>query len=264
VGNGLLRVRAIQPLAGALDVQSAMGDALAAISEAADVDLLVLPELATTRYDIRRHLSQAAPQPGDPDVLALQQAAARVRTVVVLGFAEHEGDARLYNSALVIDTDGSIAGIVRKTHLFAGESRVFIPGSVIEPIRTSIGNLGVAICYDIEFPEVARSLALGGAELFVVLSANMHPYTNYHLTYAKARAMENNIPLVVANWVGDGPRFSFLGHSCIVSATGEILADAGSGPGHAEASVLPGRDAVDTDLNYLAQRRPDLYRLHRP
>ena len=61
------------------------------------------------------------------------------------------------------------------------------------------------------------ALALAGAQLLVVLSANMHPYTDYHLTYAKARAMENGLPLALSNWVGDGPRLSFLGRSCIVS-----------------------------------------------
>jgi predicted amidohydrolase len=258
-----LDVRVIQPPAGELDVPAAMAEAAAAIRAAADVDLLVLPELATTRYDIRRHLVEVAPQVGDQGLQELCAAAADSGTVVVLGFAERDSDASgaaLYNSALVIDADGSIAGVVRKAHLFAGETRVFTAGTVLAPVRTSRGVLGVAICYDIEFPETARSLALAGAELFVVLSANMDPYTDYHLTYAKARAMENNLPLVVANWVGEGPRFTFLGRSCIVSPTGEILADAGTDPGIAQATVTLGRSQVDPDLDYLGQRRPELYR----
>lgn len=260
-----LRIRVVQPQAGALDVPAALADATTAIVNAAPADLLVLPELATTRYDIRRHLPQVAPQVDDDALQALCRAASASRTVVVMGFAERAGDdtgttgTRLYNSALVIDTDGSIAGVVRKAHLFAGETKVFAQGDLLAPVDTSIGILGVAICYDIEFPETARSLALAGADLFVVLSANMDPYTDYHVTYAKARAMENNLPLVVANWVGEGPRFTFLGRSCIVSANGEILADAGIEPGHAEATVTIGRGPVDPDLDYLAQRRPELY-----
>ena len=256
-----LIVRVIQPQAGELDVTAAMAEASAAIRSAADVDLLVLPELATTRYDIRRHLVEVAPQLGDQGLQELCAAAADSGTVVVLGFAERDDPGRaLYNSALVIDADGSIAGVVRKAHLFAGETRVFAAGTALEPVPTSRGVLGVAICYDIEFPETARSLALAGADLFVVLSANMDPYTDYHLTYAKARAMENNLPLVVANWVGEGPRFTFLGRSCIVSPTGEILADAGTNPGFAQATVTLGRGQVDPDLDYLGQRRPELYR----
>lgn len=257
-----VRVRVIQPQAGELDVSQAMSVVNAAMS--ADVDLLVLPELATTRYDIRRNIGQVAPQVDDPMIQELRSAAAAAGTVLVLGFAErddHNGaESVLYNSALVIDADGAIAGVIRKAHLFAGEARVFQSGSVLEPVHTAIGSLGVAICYDIEFPETARTLALAGAQLFVVLSANMDPYTDYHLTYAKARAMENNLPLVVSNWVGSGPKFTFLGRSCIVSANGEILADAGTAPGHAEALVDIGRSQVDPDLDYLAHRRPELYR----
>jgi len=265
-----LRIRVTQPRAGELDVPAAMAEIKQAVLAAGDVDLLVIPELATTRYDIRRHLGEVAPQVDDPAMQELRQAASAVGTVVVLGFAERsessaDGPA-LFNSALVIDADGSIAGVVRKAHLFAGETRVFAAGDQLAPVHTSIGALGVAICYDIEFPETARSLALAGAELFVVLSANMDPYTDYHLTYAKARAMENNLPLVVANWVGQGPRFTFLGRSCIVSASGQILADAGIEPGDAQAAVTVGRSQVDADLDYLAQRRPELYRpeLYRP
>jgi predicted amidohydrolase len=257
-----LDVRVIQPRAGELDVPAAMAEATDAVRAAADVDLVVLPELATTRYDIRRHLSDVAPQVDGEGLRELRAAAAASGTVVVLGFAERAGDApgdALYNSALVIDADGSIAAVVRKAHLFAGETRVFAAGTMLEPVPTSRGTLGVAICYDIEFPETARTLALAGAELFVVLSANMDPYTDYHLTYAKARAMENNLPLVVANWVGQGPRFTFLGRSCIVAPTGEILADAGTDPGFAQATVTLGRSQVDPDLDYLGQRRPELY-----
>lgn len=259
-----LRIRVSQPQAGELDVTAAMAEAQEAVLAAADVDLLVLPELATTRYDIRRHLSEVAPQADDPAMQELREAAIFAGTVVVLGFAERADsptqNSALFNSAIVIDADGSIAGIVRKAHLFAGEARVFAAGDRLAPVHTSIGALGVAICYDIEFPETARSLALAGAELLVVLSANMDPYTDYHITYAKARAMENNLPLVVANWVGAGPRFTFLGRSCIVSASGQILADAGVEPGQAEACVPLGRVQVDADLDYLAQRRPALYR----
>jgi len=239
-----------------------MEAATAAVEESADVDLIVLPELAATRYDLRRHLIDVAPQADDPRMMRLRDAAARARTVAVVGFAERVDDApsALHNSALVIEADGSIAGIVRKTHLFGGETRVFTPGSAITPVPTSVGMLGVVVCFDIEFPEVGRTLAMAGADILVVLSANMHPYTDYHLTYAKSRAMENGIPLVLSNWVGQGPRFDFLGRSCIVSAKGEILADAGDQPGHAEATIqLAAMAELAADLDYLAHRRPQLY-----
>lgn len=254
-------VRVVQPLAGPLDPHSALTTVIESIAAASGTtDLLVLPELATTRYDIRRHIGEVAPL---VDSGAFDQVRAQVSEaslVAVIGMVEVSGE-ELFNSAVVIDADGSIAGIVRKSHLFAGERKVFAAGATIEPIRTSLGALGVAICYDIEFPEVARSLALTGADMLVVLSANMHPYTDYHVTYAKARAMENQLPLALSNWVGQGPRFDFLGRSCIVSAQGQILADAGDRPGHADATLCLGPSPdMDADLDYLGQRRPELYR----
>jgi predicted amidohydrolase len=256
-----IRVRVVQPAAGALDPEAAMAMVTEAISAASGhVDLLVLPELATTQYDLRRHISQIAPTVDGPAFELVRERVREASLVAAIGLVEVDGQA-LFNSAVVIDTDGSLAGIVRKSHLFAGEAKVFAPGSAVEPVDTSLGRLGVAICYDIEFPEVARTLAVAGAEILVVGSANMHPYTDYHLTYAKARAMENGIPLALANWVGQGPRFDFLGHSCIVSAEGRILADAGEVPGHADAEVRLGPiSAIHADLDYLAHRRPELYR----
>ena len=171
---------------------SLIADAISAASGQAD--LLVLPELATTQYDIRRHIGQIAPALDGEQFTELRELARQAHLVAVVGLVE-VADPVLYNSAAVIDADGSLAGVVRKSHLFAGERRVFAAGSTIGPIRTSLGQLGVAVCYDIEFPEVARSLAVAGAEALIVISANMHPYTDYHLTYAKSRAMENGIPV---------------------------------------------------------------------
>lgn len=256
--NREIRIRVVQPAAGPLDPESAMSMIADAIRSASGhADLLVLPELATTQYDIRHHIGQIAPALDGEQFTELRELARQAHLVAVVGLVEVE-DSALYNSAAVIDADGSLAGVVRKSHLFAGERKVFAAGSTISPIRTSLGQLGVAVCYDIEFPEVARTLALASADMLVVLSANMHPYTDYHLTYAKSRAMENGIPLALSNWVGQGPRFDFLGRSCIVTAQGQIVADAGSGPGHADAAVILG-DPADPDLDYLAHRRPTLY-----
>lgn len=253
-----VRVRVVQPAAGPLDPEAALAMIEESIIAASgSIDLLVLPELATTQYDIRRHIGQIAPALTSTAFERIRTLVREASLVAVVGMVEAQGE-NLFNSAAVIDVDGSIVGVVRKAHLFAGERKVFLAGSTIESVSTSLGPLGVAVCYDIEFPEVARTLALAGARLLVVLSANMHPYTDYHVTYAKSRAMENQLPLALSNWVGQGPRFDFLGHSCIISAQGEILADAGDQPGHADAILQLG-SALDADLDYLAHRRPELY-----
>jgi predicted amidohydrolase len=139
--------------------------------------------------------------------------------------------------------------------------KVFRPGSAIEPVATSAGVLGVAVCFDMELPETMRTLAVRGAELLVVTTANMAPYAPYQDVYTRARAMENGLPLVLANWVGQGPRFEFVGRSRIVSQTGEVLADAGDdGPATISAEVLIRPiAAIDPSIDYLAVRRPELY-----
>lgn len=256
----VIRVRSAQLAAGALQVSEAVDTVISAIdSAAASTDLLVLPELATTRYDIRHGIGDVAPQPGGGDFDRIADAVRRANLVLVLGFLERYGET-LFNSAIVLDRDGSSAGVVRKTHLFAGEKKVFAAGESLEPVDTSLGRLGVQICYDMEFPEVCRTLAIKGAQILVASSANMHPYTSYHEIYCRARAMENGLPLVVSNWVGQGPRFDFLGRSSIVSSTGEVLADAGVEPGDASAAVtIAPISEVDPDVDYLAYRRPELY-----
>lgn len=256
----VIRVRSAQLAAGALEVPKAVDDIIAVIENAAaTTDLLVLPELATTRYDIRRGIGDVAPQPGGEDFQRITDAVRRADLVLVLGFLERQKETH-FNSAIVLDRDGSSAGVVRKTHLFAGETKVFAAGELLEPVDTSVGRLGVQICYDMEFPEVCRTLAMKGAQILVASSANMHPYTAYHEVYCRARAMENGLPLVVSNWVGQGPRFDFLGRSSIVSSTGEVLADAGVEPGHASANVtIAPISHIDPDVDYLAYRRPELY-----
>jgi predicted amidohydrolase len=257
----LVRVRAVQLQAAALDVDAAVTDVVAAIEASrGEADLVVLPELATTRYDIRRHLHDVAPSPGDAVFDRISLAVREAGVVAVVGFAERV-DGQTFNSAAVIDSDGTLAGVARKTHLFAGERKVFEPGTAIEPISTSVGVLGVLICFDLELPEVARSLTVGGAEMLVVSSANMHPYTAYQEVFARARAMENGVPLVLSNWVGQGPRFDFLGASTVVSSQGAVLADAGVLPGQVTATVSLAHIAtIDPDVDYLPRRRPDLYR----
>lgn len=259
LGRGI-RVRALQLSAGAFDVGAAVDDIVAAVRDAAgSADLLVLPELATTRYDIRRAIHQEAPQPGDAMFGRISEAVRRADLVAVVGFAEHDpGGTR--NSAAVIDRDGSLVGVARKAHLFEGERAVFAPGDIIAPIRTSLGTLGVLVCFDLELPEVPRSLVLAGADMLVVSSANMEPYLPYQDVYARARAMENGVPLVLSNWTGPGPRFRFIGHSTVVSAQGQVLADAGVSEGFAEATVdLVHISELDPAVDYLAVRRPELY-----
>src|SRR5699024_2455581 len=123
------------------------------------------------------------------------------------------------------------------------------------------GKVGLMICFDIEFPEVARSLKLMGAEILLVTNANMIPYEDDHYTYAKSRAMENEIPLVICNRLGTEGQLSFCGDSMAVDHKGKQLLYLQNKEQVATVEVfIPSVTEPDeTSLNYLQNRRPNLY-----
>ena len=136
-----------------------------AVSDGAD--LVVLPELVTTGSgfaDAAEATRRAEPMTG-PTVTALRELSARHGVVLAAGFNETSGLDRPYNSAVVIDR-GELLACYRKTHLWDREKLLFTPGDQPPPVvATSVGRVGLVVCYDLEFPEVTRRLALEGAQL---------------------------------------------------------------------------------------------------
>ena len=121
-------------------------------------------------------------------------------------------------------------------------------------------KLGILICYDVEFPENVRLLALQGAELVAVPTANMAPYTFVCRSLVPARAYENHLFLAYANRCGHEGELEYLGQSCIVAPDGTDLARAGAGEELILADVDPARiEAWRPHNPYLADRRPELY-----
>jgi predicted amidohydrolase len=134
----------------------------------------------------------------------------------------------IYNSAFLIDKYGEIAGIYRKTHLFPTEkisnNGWTTPGYKIEVFKTEIANIGIMICYDGDFPEVARILSLKGAEIIARPSAFLRSFEIWELTN-KARAYDNNCYVIAVNAVGsDKAGNNYFGHSMIVSPIAQTLA----------------------------------------
>lgn len=161
----------------------------------------------------------------------------------------------------MIDRDGSVAGLQGKTHFFGGEEKMFDPGPTLRAFDTSFGRMGLLVCYDGEFPETARSLALDGAKLICMGAANMTPYEDYHFVYMHTRAMENRIYTLYCNYVGTEKRFHYCGQSGAFHPTGKILAQADP---RSEALLLADIDLADTTaqddfLNYLRHRQTQVY-----
>lgn len=210
------------------------------------VDLFVFPELFLGGYTTEGvddlALGLDGPEVGEMARLARESGAA-----VVFGLHEIVAGG-VANSAVCVDRRGNVAGSYRKTHLFGDERGAFVAGDELLVVDLAGTNVGLMVCFDVEFPEVARSLALAGADILVTISANMDPFGRDHDVFATARAIENGLPHLYVNQVGQGERFTFAGGTMAVSADGDRLAEAG---------VSEGEIRVSLDLSARSEERPE-------
>ncbi|RSN66464.1 nitrilase-related carbon-nitrogen hydrolase [Actinomadura sp. WAC 06369] len=240
----------------------------AAVRDAAALGahVIVLPELVTSGYVFASAAEAAsvAITPADPVFGAWADAAGGA--VVVGGFCERGPDGRLYNSAAVVDR-GAVAAVYRKTHLWDTEQRVFAAGDRPVPVvRTAAGPIGVPICYDLEFPEVVRALALGGARLLaapvnwplVDRPAGERPP---EAVIAMAAARVNRVFVACCDRTGDERGVAWTGGTVIVGADGWPLATPGpSGFAVADVDLADAADKTASPRNdLLGDRRPELY-----
>jgi 5-aminopentanamidase len=222
----------------------------------AGADLLVFPEGYLTGY----HLPGLAPGglPGVEAALSEVGAiAAAAGLGVVMGTHLEEGGA-LRNAAVVFDASGAELGRYAKRTLFgAWEKATFAAGERALVFEVSGMRVGVAICYDVEFPELIRAYARDGAQLVVVPTALMEPHDRIARLVVPVRAMENQIFLGYANRSGTEPDLVFTGLSCICGPRGEILAQAGSDPAlltaHLDAADLQAERTENSYLDDLAR-----------
>jgi predicted amidohydrolase len=209
---------------------------LAATAGARGVDLVVLPELVTTGYYMFDRFRQLAEPVDGPTVTILTELARRWDLHVVVGVAELGEDGAVYDSAVLVGPGGRV-GAYRKVHLWDREKDVFVQGTDPPMIETGtmMGRLGVMVCYDLEFPETAEAVRAGGASLLAAPAA-MGNLTLWRGTLA-SRARDLGVPIVAANRLGLEGDTRFCGHSMVMDARGEVLADAGARPGLAMAEV---------------------------
>lgn len=147
-------------------------------------------------------------------------------------------------------------GFYAKAHPFGDEKVHFDGGDSIKPIPSSLGCVGLEICYDLRFPEVARSLTLQGADFLVTLAQFPARRMSHWRTLAIARAMENQIPHIACNCAGP----ECCGTSMIIDAWGEVVAEAGPSEEIILGEIdLELRDRVRHEINCLGDRRTDLY-----
>jgi 5-aminopentanamidase len=243
-----------------------------AIREAArrGADVVVLPELITSGYVFESpQEARSVAIASDHEILeewASEAAAADL--VLIAGFCELAEDGAVYNSAAALDATG-LRAVYRKLHLWDREKLVFTPGSAPPPvIDTRVGRIGVVVCYDLEFPELTRSVALAGAQLLAVptnwpLVARPVGERPPEVVIAMATARVNRMAVVCADRLGVERGQEWTGGTTIVGVKGWPLAETRE-PGLISADVDL-REALDkrfTDhADAFADRRPELYGL---
>ncbi len=230
-------------------------------------DIVVLPELFSTGYQLNvigPRITELAEPVDGPTVRALQEAAAKANCYVVAGLAlTHDLTGVVYNSSVFISRDGEVLGCYDKQHLWALERFYFRSGSETPVFDTDFGRVGVMICYDMGFPEVARMLTVQGADLILCPSAWCAEDMDVWKINAPARALDNTVFLAAVNRFGVEEGLEMPGHTHLCNPRGHIIAEI--------EEESEGILYADIDLDdiasfrekspYLRDRRPDLYDL---
>ncbi len=207
------------------DVQTNLKRGIEFIRQVAnEADLIVFPELWTTGYYLSKQVFEKLAETQDgPTINALREEALRANAVIISSFAEKDSDGRLYISATVIDQNGELLGVVRKSLLWSLENEIFEMGEINYPVFETIhAKIGVLICYEMEFPEPSRLLALEGAELVVCPSVWSVAASRRWDIQLPARALDNTIFIMGVNTVGNNS----CGKSKLVGPMGDIIAEA--------------------------------------
>jgi len=225
------------------------------------VDVLCFPELVTTGYSLGQKWIDVAELIPGPTTEKLGRIASDLGSYLIAGMSERDSQSgRVFDSAVLIDRGGEVAGVYRKVHLWDEERRFFTPGNEFKVFSTDVGAVGIGICYDLEFPETSRILALGGAEMIFFPAAEMRPFENHVDNFLRSRAAENGVFVCMSNMIGREAQTVFFGHSQIVSPDCRVMARARGSPGLATARLdLRSIARERRRLPYLQQRMPAAY-----
>ena len=181
------------------------------LEEHPSVDIAVFPELFLSGYELE-HVEELAITRVAPEMQVIAKACAQRTTAAVFGFIESDG-IQVFDSIAAFDSNGELAGVYRKVNLFGREAEVFHPGNCYENVELTGLRVGLLNCFDIEFPEPARTLAINGAQILISIAANMDPYFNDHELASRARALDNRLPHIYVNAIWTAAGFTCVGGS---------------------------------------------------
>lgn len=277
-----LTVAAIQmQMADDVSVNVATAERLVREAAGRGARLILIPELFEGLYfctdQLAEHMSRARPLEGHPTIAHFAALARELQVVLPVSFFERANNAA-FNSVAMIDADGSVLGVYRKSHIPDGpgysEKYYFNPGDTGFCVwDTAVGRVGLGICWDQWFPECARVLALRGAEIILyptAIGSEPHDSTwdssRHWQRVMQGHAGANLVPVVAANRfgveTGQQHELTFYGTSFIAGPTGEIVTEAGRD----DETVLTATFDLDAvaelrrNWGVFRDRRPELYR----
>jgi predicted amidohydrolase len=196
------------------------------------VNLVVFPELSVTGYlcyDSYYRLAEPIPGPFTSKIGGLLSGS-KVHAVFGMPEACLDVEGTLYNSVVLMGGKKGLIGKYRKWflpgHSVFDEKRYFTPGSKAEVFSTCLGDIGLGICYDIYFPELARIYAVKGADILIYPTASPAARKDFFEVLTKARAIENGVFVILCNLAGVEESLMFWGGSHVVSPTGAVIAKA--------------------------------------
>ena len=270
------------------DIEQNMQNSIDGIIQLAKkgADVVVLPELHRTLYFCQTenienfNLAETIPGPSTDKLSAI---AKQHSVVIVASLFEHRAKGIYHNTAVVIESNGDIAGIYRKMHIPDDpgfyEKFYFTPGDLgFRPIKTSVGNIGVLVCWDQWYPEAARLSALAGADFLVIPTAigwdtndsieEQQRQRDAWITIQRAHAIANGLPIVSCNRTGhekdpsgQTTGINFWGSSFIAGPQGELLAQCSTDTNNTAAVKLnlDHNERVRQIWPYFRDRRIDAY-----
>ena len=223
--------------------------------------LVLLPELWSTGYDLARTAAMAVPPDQGP--FAHMAELARKHQIHIFGSCLAAVDPdRKYNAASLFGPEGLELAHYNKIHLFRlmDEHRHLVAGNRPVLVETPWGKAGLAICYDLRFPELFRAYSLAGARLILIVAEWPKPRLQHWQTLLRARAIENQLYVVACNRVGISNGLDFFGHSCVIDTWGEFVVEAGETEMLITVDIDLGKvDEVRSTIPVFADRRAGAY-----
>jgi predicted amidohydrolase len=223
--------------------------------------LVVFPELWSTAYDLENWRQHALPL--GSGMFARLSALAKEQQIAIASSILEVKDERAFNTLVLYDAHGELRGLYRKVHLvpMLDEPKWLAAGEALTLVEMEWGRTGLGICYDLRFPEMWRTYALGGARLMLLPAEWPSRRAAHWQTLLRARAIENQVFIAACNRVGESKGEIFAGKSVVLDPWGEAVIEGGA---EAESLLTAEIDLAKVDdvrsrIPVFKDRRPDLY-----